>query len=56
MLDMVDGKSYVDMPQLLEQKMRESGKISMFPVHEYWQDIGQIDQLNQAQRDVSQFS
>jgi len=56
MLDMVDGKSYLDMPQLLEQKMRESGKISMFPVHEYWLDIGQIKQFDQAQRDVSQFS
>ena len=56
MLDMVDGKSYLDMPQLLEQKMRESGKISMFPVHEYWLDIGQIKQFDQAQRDVSQLS
>ena len=56
MLDMVDGKSYLDMPKLLEQKMRESGKISMFPVHEYWLDIGQIEQFDQAQRDVSQFS
>ena len=56
MLDMVDGKSYLDMPKLLEQKMRESGKISMFPVHEYWLDIGQIKQFDQAQRDVSQLS
>ena len=56
MLDMVDGKSYLDMPQLLEQKMRESGKISIFPVHEYWLDIGQIKHFDQAQRDVSQLS
>ncbi|ALE52169.1 alcohol dehydrogenase [Candidatus Thioglobus autotrophicus] len=56
MLDMVDGKSYLDMPQLLEQKRRDSGKINMFPVHEYWLDIGQIEQFDQAQRDVSQFS
>lgn len=54
-LDMVDGKSYIDMPQLLEQKIRESGKVSMFPVHEYWLDIGQIDEFDQAQSDVSQF-
>ena len=37
-------------------KMREPEKISMFPVHEYWLDIGQIEQFDQAQRDVSQFS
>jgi NDP-sugar pyrophosphorylase family protein len=36
--------------------MRESGKISIFPVHEYWLDIGQIKQFDQAQRDVSQLS
>ena len=54
-LDMVDGKSCIDMPQLLEQKMRESGKISVFPVHEYWLDIGQIKEFDQAQSDVSQF-
>ena len=50
-LNIVNGIDYLDMPQLLEKKIEDSGQINMFPVHEYWLDIGQIDQFNQAQRD-----
>ena len=50
-LDMVNGIDYLDMPQLLERKIEESGQINMFPVYEYWQDIGQIEQFNEAQLD-----
>ena len=52
-LDSIDGKSYLDMPQLLERKIKDSNKVNMFPVHEYWLDIGQTEQLLQAQKDVS---
>jgi dTDP-glucose pyrophosphorylase len=50
-LDMVNGIDYLDMPQLLEKKIEESGQINMFPVYEYWLDIGQIEQFNKAQLD-----
>jgi dTDP-glucose pyrophosphorylase len=53
-IDMVDGKSYLDMPQLLEKIISESGQINVFPVHEYWLDIGQIEQFDQAQKDIVQ--
>ena len=43
----------LDMPQLLERKIKDSNKVNMFPVHEYWLDIGQTEQLHQAQKDVS---
>jgi dTDP-glucose pyrophosphorylase/predicted transcriptional regulator len=55
LLDMINGKSYLDMPQLLERKMGKSGQVNMFPVHEYWLDIGQIEQFDQAQKDMAQF-
>lgn len=55
LLDMIDGKSYLDMPELLERKIGKLGKVSMFPVHEYWLDIGQIEQFNQAQKDIVHF-
>jgi dTDP-glucose pyrophosphorylase len=47
----VDGLSYLDMPQLLERKIDGLGQVNMFPMHEYWLDIGQIDQFEQAQKD-----
>lgn len=46
-------KNYqIDMPTLLEQHMREREKILMFPIHEYWLDIGRMDDFNRAQADI----
>lgn len=45
----------VDMPTLLEQKITENKKILMFPIHEYWLDIGRIDDFKQAQADIYTF-
>ncbi len=42
----------IDMPTLLEQNIELSKKVSMFPIHEYWLDIGRIDDYQRAQIDV----
>ena len=42
----------VDMPTLLEQKIERKGNVLMFPIHEYWLDIGQMDDFNRAQSDI----
>lgn len=42
----------VDMPTLLEQHMNERQKVLMFPIHEYWLDIGRMDDFNRAQTDI----
>jgi len=52
-IETVDGTCYLDMPQLLEGKIEQGGQVNMFPVHEYWLDIGQMDQFDQAQADSS---
>lgn len=42
----------MDMPSLLE-RMRISGdRVSVFPIHEYWLDIGRIEDFKRAQADV----
>lgn len=42
----------MDMPSLLE-RLRMSGKrVSVFPIHEYWLDIGRLEDFNRAQTDV----
>lgn len=41
----------IDMPTLLEQHMYEREKVLMFPIHEYWLDIGRMDDFNRAQTD-----
>jgi dTDP-glucose pyrophosphorylase len=50
-LSTIDGESYIDMPNMLESKIEKGGNVNMFPVHEYWLDIGQMEQFAQAQQD-----
>ncbi|PFG45499.1 CBS domain protein [Vibrio sp. ES.051] len=42
----------IDMPTLLEQHMNERDNVRMFPIHEYWLDIGRMDDFNRAQADI----
>ena len=51
----IDGKSYIDMPTLIQDTIDNSGQINMFPVHEYWLDIGHINQFEKAQEDYDNF-
>ncbi len=48
----VEKKQRIDMPTLLEQHMKERRKVLMFPIHEYWLDIGRMDDFNRAQVDI----
>lgn len=45
-----NGKFY-DMPTLLDDVLAEKGKVGGFPITEYWMDIGQIPDYEQAQED-----
>jgi len=53
LLSDIDGESYLDMTSLLQTKIDEGVDIGMFPIHEYWLDIGRIDQFDQAQHDIN---
>jgi len=47
----VDGAGYLDIPELFGTTIKEGGQVNMFPVHEYWLDIGRMEQFDQAQQD-----
>ncbi|EAR09458.1 nucleotidyltransferase family protein [Reinekea blandensis] len=49
----VDGINVLDMPDLIESRIKLGRKVSMFPIHEYWLDIGQLPDFEQAQIDYS---
>ena len=51
MIESLDGKTFMDMPTLIQNKIDNSLKVSMFPLHEYWLDIGHINQFKKAQED-----
>lgn len=42
----------IDMPSLLEEQIDKGEIVNMFPIHEYWLDIGRVDDFNQAQSDI----
>jgi NDP-sugar pyrophosphorylase family protein len=44
------------MPTLIDGQVQNDGHVSMFPIHEYWLDIGQINDYEQAQTDVLKLS
>jgi dTDP-glucose pyrophosphorylase/predicted transcriptional regulator len=45
-------KQPIDMPNLLQRAMADGEKVNMFPVHEYWLDIGRIEDFNRAQHEI----
>ena len=45
------GEKY-DMPDLIQRLINEGRRVASFPVHEYWLDIGQIHDYEQAQADA----
>lgn len=42
----------IDMPTLLEKAMAEGQEVTMFPMHEYWLDIGRMEDFQRAQAEV----
>jgi dTDP-glucose pyrophosphorylase len=42
----------VDMPTLLERQIDAGNAVNMFPIHEYWLDIGRMDDFHKAQTEM----
>ncbi len=43
----------IDMPTLLEQEIDSGKVVNMFPLHEYWLDIGRMDEFERANQEFS---
>lgn len=48
MLKMVPQDTFFDMPSLFEEAISKSMATSVFPIREYWIDIGRMDDFNRA--------
>lgn len=53
--DLADGER-VEMPELITQNLLFGKRVSAFPIHEYWLDIGLMKQYEQAQIDIDSIS
>ncbi len=54
LISTVDENQRVDMTDLIETAIANKDYVAMFPVHEYWLDIGKMVDFYQAQKDVMQ--
>lgn len=43
---------FIGMPTILEQQIEKNKKVISYPLHEYWLDIGHIEDYNRAQKDI----
>lgn len=43
--------SAIDMPNLLKEQMSKGEEVAIFPLHEYWLDIGKMNDFERAQHD-----
>lgn len=52
-LNTVKPGQYIDMPTLLAGQIKLNRSVNIFPIHEYWLDIGRIEDFQQAQYDIA---
>lgn len=50
-IDMIPKNKYYDMPSLLKKIIEDDNRVISFPLHEYWLDIGQMDDYNRANQE-----
>ncbi|MGF2733398.1 nucleotidyltransferase family protein [Marinobacter sp. DUT-1] len=48
----VEPGTRIDMPTLLERQIDGGKAVNMFPIHEYWLDIGRMDDFHKAQTEL----
>ena len=41
------------MPTLLDGMIEDGIEINVFPIHEYWLDVGKIDDFNMAKEEIT---
>lgn len=54
-IESIPQNEFYDMPTLFEQLIEKKQKVTVFPIREYWLDIGKMDDFNKAQIDIKEF-
>ncbi len=50
----VKEEKYLDMPDLFNQLIEQKAKTTVYPIRDYWMDIGKMDDFRQAQEDYQE--
>ena len=51
-LELLKPGENLDMPDLFERVKKQEGTLYSFPIHEYWLDIGRVDDFEKAKMDI----
>lgn len=54
-LTLIPRDSEFDMTDLIKELIRKGLPVTTFPIHEYWVDIGQMDDLKKVRKDLQEF-
>ena len=46
---------YYDMPELFQKLVKEEMKTTVFPIREYWLDIGRMDDFEKANIEYKEY-
>jgi len=52
-INRINDNEYIDMPTLLDEMIENDIEINVFPIHEYWLDVGRIDDFNKAKEEIA---
>lgn len=55
LLKLITKNEYMDMTSLFEKAKQKTSKLRVFPIHEYWLDIGRLEDFEKAQMDFNTF-
>ena len=50
----MDKEEFFDMPQLFDELVAAGQKTTVYPVREYWLDIGRMDDFQRAQEEYGE--
>jgi NDP-sugar pyrophosphorylase family protein len=51
LIKLIDSNEYLDMPDFIKFIKEKGNPISVFPIHEYWLDVGKKEALDIARKD-----
>ena len=54
-LDLIEDNKYLDMPDFIDSCNEKNRKLIVYPVHEYWLDIGKPESLEKAHYEWSKY-
>ena len=51
-LDLAQPRTFIDMTEVFNKLVAKNESTAVFPIREYWLDVGQIGDLRQANQDI----